>query len=83
MSNKLYIRPHLDYGYIIFHNQGVDLMKLIEQVQYKAILIVSGCWQGTSRKRLYDELGWESLSERIWFRRMVIFYKILKNYNLL
>ena len=56
---KLYIRPHLDYGDVIFHNQRTDLMNLIEQVQYEAALIVSGCWQGTNHERLYDELGWE------------------------
>ena len=55
---KLYVRPHLDY--VIYHNRRADLMQLIEQVQYKAALIVSGCWQGTSCERLYDKLGWES-----------------------
>ena len=49
---------------------------LVERVQYKAALIVSGCWQGTSRKRLNDELGWESLSDRRWLRRLTLFYKI-------
>ena len=76
LSYKLYVRPHLDYGDIIYHNQRSDLMKLIEQVQYKAALIVSGCWQGTSRERLYEELGWESLCERRWARRLTTFYKI-------
>ena len=57
MAYKLYIRPHLGYGDVIFHNQWVDMMNLIEQVQYKAALIVTGCWQGTSRDKLYDELG--------------------------
>ena len=68
-SYKLYVRPHLDYGDVIFHNQRMDLMDLIERVQYKAALIVSGCWQGTNRERLYEELGWESLSDRRWARR--------------
>ena len=45
LSYKLYVRPHLDYGDVIYHNQREDLMKLVEQVQYKAALIVSGCWQ--------------------------------------
>ena len=76
LSYKLYVRPHLDYGDIIYHNQRVDLMKLIEQVQYKASLVVSGCWQGTSRERLYEDLGWESLSERRWARRLATCYKI-------
>ena len=51
-------------------------MNLIEQVQYKAALLVSGCWQGTSREKLYQELEWESLSDRRWCRRMTMFYKI-------
>ena len=48
-------------------------MNLIEQVQYKAALLVSGCWQGTNSEKLYDELGCESLSERRWSRRMTMF----------
>ena len=76
MSYKLYVRPHLDYGDVIYHNQRTDMMNLIEQVQYKAGLIVSGCWQGTNREKLNEELGWESLSDRRWFRRLNLFYKI-------
>ena len=44
LTYKLYVRPHLDYGDVIYHNQREDLMNLIEQVQYKAALIVTGCW---------------------------------------
>ena len=51
-------------------------MKLIERVQYKAALIVSGCWQGTSQDTIYDELDWESLCDRRWTCRLSIFYKI-------
>ena len=54
-------------------------MNLIEQVQYKAALIVSGCWQGTNCTKLYEELGWESLSDRRWQRRLSTFYKISNN----
>ena len=77
LSYKLYVRPHLDYGDVIYHNQRTDLMECLERVQYKAALVVSGCWQGTSRERLYRELGWENLSDRRWFRRLTIFYKIM------
>ena len=55
-------------------------MDLIERVQCKAALIVSGCWQGTSREKLYDELGWEYLSDRRWCRRLTMFYKICNGY---
>ena len=77
MSYKMYVRPHLDYGDVIYHNSRIFLMDLIEQVQYKAALIVTGSWQGTSRFNLYNELGWESLSDRRWFRRLCFFYKIV------
>ena len=80
MAYKLYIRSHLDYGDVIFHNQRVSMMNHIEQVQYKAALIVTGCWQGTSRDKLYDEVGWELLSDR-WFRRLSLFYKISNGYT--
>ena len=56
MAYKLYIRTYLDYGDVIFRNQRVDMMNLIEQFQYKAALIVTDYWQGTSRDKLYDEL---------------------------
>ena len=75
-SYKMYVRPHLDYGDNIFHNQRMDLMDLIKPVQYKKALIAYGCWQGTSRERIYKKLGWESLSSRRWARRLTTFYKI-------
>ena len=76
MIDKLYIRPHLDYGDIIYHNQRPDLMSL-GQVQNRTALIVSGCWQGTSLDKLHDELGWELLDRRRWYRRLSVFYKIV------
>ena len=73
---KMYVCPHLDYGDIIYHNQLKDSMQLLESVQYQAALIVSGCWKGTSRVKLYADLGWESLSDRRHFRRLSMFYRI-------
>ena len=37
-------------------------MEKAEIIQYQAALAVTGEWQGSSRSKLYDELGWESLS---------------------
>ena len=73
---KMYVRPHLDYGDIIYHNQVKDSMQLLESVQYQAALIVTGCWKGSSRVKLYADLGWESLSDRRHFRRLSMFYRI-------
>ena len=76
---KMYVRPHLDYGDVIFHDQVKDSMGILEAIQYKAGLIVSGCWRGTNRVKLYKELGWESLSERRHIRRLMLYYKINAN----
>ena len=72
----MYIRPHLDYGDIIYHNQVKDSMDILEAIQYKAALIVSGCWKGTYRTKLYAELGWERLSDRRHIRRLMFHYRI-------
>ena len=65
---KLHVRPHLDYGDIIYHKHDPDLTldftKKLESTQYTAALAVSGAWNGTNRTKLYDELGWESLNDR-------------------
>lgn len=87
---KLYVRPHLDYGDVIYHtpqnvcefSQNITLsnqMEKLESIQYSAALAVTGAWKGTSRVKLYDELGWESLNLRRWSRRLVLFYKIVNN----
>ena len=40
---------------------------------------MTGTWKGTSREKLYDELGWESLSLRRSSKRFVLFYKIFND----
>ena len=87
---KLYVRPHLDYGDVIYHAPAKicdftqntilpNLMEKIESVQYSAALAVTGTWRGTSREKLYTELDWESLSSRRWSRRLTLFYKFVNN----
>ena len=49
----------------------------LESTQYKAALAVSSAWKGTSRVKIYDELGWETLDHRRNFRRLTQFYKIM------
>ena len=82
------LSKYLDYGDIIYHiphkicdySQHVTLnnrMDRLESVQYSAALALTGAWRGTSREKLYEELGWESLNLRRWSRRLVLFYKIL------
>ena len=72
-----YVRPHLDYGDVIYHipqkeanfsSLGNHFMEKLESVQYAAALAVTGTWRDTSRERLYNELGWEPLCLRRWSR---------------
>ena len=56
-------------------------MDLIERVQYHAALAVSGTWKGTSTNKIYEELGWESPSDRRWFYRLVQFFKIQNGFT--
>ena len=40
------------------------LLNKLESVQYNAALAITGAIKGTSKERLYEELGLESLSNR-------------------
>ena len=77
MLYKMHVRSHLDYGDVIFHDQLSSSTNILEKLQYKAALIVSGCWKGTNKLKLYTELGWESLFNRRHCRRLCFYYKIL------
>ena len=66
---KLYVRPHLDYGDVVYHNQNSSLMNKLESTQYAAALAVSGAWPGTSTDKLF--------AHRRWYRRLCLFYKIM------
>jgi len=76
MTYTMHVRPHLEYGDIIFHDCSKYLMDMIESIQYQAGLIATGCWQKTSQVKLYNELGWESLSDRRNSRRLLLYHKI-------
>ena len=79
LTYTMHVRPHLEYGDILFHNCSSTLMNSLESIQYQAGIIATGCWQHTNRKKLYDELGWESLEDRRKFRRLSCYYKIINN----
>ena len=54
-------------------------MEKLESTQCSAAIAVTDAWKDTSREKLYDELGWESLNLRRWSRRLILFYKIVNN----
>ena len=74
---KSFVRPHLDYGDLIYDQPNNEsFCQQIESVQYNASLAITGAIKETSRLKLYNEIGLESLKFRQWFRKLCIFCKI-------
>ena len=68
---KSFVRPHLDYGDIIYDKAFIgSFQKKLETIQYNAALAISGAIRGTSREKVYSELGLESLQDRRWYRKL-------------
>ena len=87
---KALVRSHLDYCDVICHIPSIThqtplgmslntLMAKVERVQYQAALVITGAWQGSSRSKIYDELGWETLSDRRKGRCVLLINKIKNN----
>ena len=80
---KLYVRPHLDYGDIIYHKydpeKQLNFTEQLEKMQCKAALADSGAWKGTNWLRLPEELGWETLYDRGRYQRLCHFSVLSKS----
>ena len=78
---KSFVRPHLNYGDVIYDQPNNSrLSDKIESAQYNAALAITGAIRGTSKEKLYQELGLEFLKDRRWLRRMSYLYKIIPPY---
>ena len=76
---KVFVRPHLDYGNMIYdkaHNETFH--QKLDSIQYNACLALSGAIRGSSREKRFYELGLESLQYWHWYRKLCLFYKIIK-----
>ena len=80
---KSFIQPHLDCTDIIYDQlNNLSLCNKIETWQYNAALAITGAIRGSSKERLYQELGYAYLSSRRWLRKLCTFYKIGRNKSL-
>ena len=69
---KCFIRPHLGYVDIIYDQAyNLSFHQKLDSIQYNAALALTGAIRGSSREKLYQELGLESLQLRRWYRTMV------------
>ena len=74
------MKPHLDYGDVIY-DQSLNntFHQKMESIQYNAALAITGAIRGSSREKLYQEQGLESLQQRRWYRKLCYFFKLKAN----
>ena len=74
------MRPYLDYVDILYDQVFNDAFhEKLESIQYNAALAITSAIRGSSREKLYQELGFESLQQRRWYRKLCLLFKIIKN----
>ena len=74
--HKCFVRPHLDYDDIIYDQaSNLSFLQKFESTQYNAALALTRAIRGSSRKKLYQKLGLESLQLGLWYRKLCCFYK--------
>ena len=80
---KSFVKPLLDHAYIIFDKLcNKSLKGKLEAVQYNACLAITCAIRGTSRERIYRELGLKTLNDRRCSRKLFFFRKIIKGFPL-
>ena len=74
---KAFVRLHLDYSDVIYDEAyNKTFHQKLESIQYNACLALSGASRGSSREKLYQELGLEFLQRQRWYRKISLFHKI-------
>ena len=77
---KSFIRPHFDYGDIIYdQTYNTSFHQRLKSLQYNAALAITVAIPGTSKEKLYNELGLESLENRRWYRKLSFLHKLIAN----
>ena len=75
---KSFIRPHLDYGDIVYdQSYNTSLHQRLESLQYTSALATTGAICGTLKEKLNSELDLESLQNGRWYRKLSFYTKLL------
>ncbi|XP_071149550.1 uncharacterized protein [Mytilus edulis] len=74
-----FIRPLFEYTDIIWDNIPDYLSDKLENMQLEAARIVTGGTKLSSINKLYDETGWELLSERRKKHKIIKFHEMFHN----
>ena len=77
---KAFVRPPLDYGDILYdQTYNSSSHEKLESIQYNSCLALARAISGSSKGKIYQELGRESLRVCRWYRPPCLFYKFLNN----
>ena len=72
-----FIRLLLEYGDVIFDNCSQNDKNTLENIQYNALRLITGCKKGTSRQMLLEETGLCTLQTRRTFHKILKFHSIV------
>ena len=68
---KAFLRPLIDYGDTIYEQpQNESFCEKLKSVQYKVALAITGAIKRSSREKISQVLGFESLKSRRWYKRL-------------
>jgi hypothetical protein len=78
---KLTVRSVFDYALPVYY-QSLHLAdkERMESIQYNAAKLTTGALKYTSKAKLNQELGWETISDRAEYLGLTLFHKIHKNH---
>ena len=74
-----YVKSITDYADMLLSNLSLLQEHKLEQIQYHAMLTVTGCVFGTSQVNLQKELGWNTLKQFRTMHRLIFIYKVENN----
>ena len=63
----------------IFESKNAKpILSKVESIQYTAARIITGAWKGSNMLKLYETLGWESMSNRREMKKLVLLFEIME-----
>jgi hypothetical protein len=78
---KLTVRSIFDYALpVYYHSLNLVDKERFETIQYSAAKLTTGALWYTSKLKLNQELGWETVSNRAEYLGLTLFHKIHKNH---
>ena len=76
---KLFISPNVNYGDVINDQTfNMSFQQKMETILYNVALATTCAIRGSSREKLYQELGLEALQQHRWFKKTLLFLQNTK-----